>query len=534
MKRMRWIALLLAVVLLFTGCSKWDWNELLGEIGAQTVTPFSEMKYTRPDMDKMEQALQTCCENSKTETDAQVLVNQALEFYRLYNSFYTNYNLASIYYFRDMTDSQWEAEYSFCMENTSVAEAGLEELFSTLADCPLKEELEKTEAFGPDFFDAYEGEVLWDETFTSLMNREAELKEQYYELCTQAQEEVYYSDAYFSTYGQQMAQVYVDLIALRQEVAQYLGYEDYPTFAYDYYHYRDYTPSQAQAYLTEIGRELAPLYRQVESRTLEGENQLCSQNETFSYVERASKKMGGAVQQAFILLRQAGLYDITYSDRKYDGSFEIYLTDYAAPFVFVNPSGTQYDKLTFAHEFGHFCQDYATGGNISGIDVAEVFSQGMEYLSLSYGGASSALQQLKMRDCLRIYIEQAAYALFEQQVYQLNEEELTVENVQALYEQIGRSFGFDSWDWDSRDFVLIGHFFTDPMYIVSYVVSNDAAFQLYQLEQAQAGSGLALLERELTTEKQYFLEFVQEAGLQSPFLPGRMASVRQTLEGILK
>ena len=34
----------------------------------------------------------------------------------------------------------------------------------------------------------------------------------------------------------------------------------------------------------------------------------------------------------------------------------------------------------------------------------------------------------------------------------------------------------------SRDFVVIGHFYTDPMYIISYVVSNDAAFQLYQME----------------------------------------------------
>ena len=103
----------------------------------------------------------------------------------------------------------------------------------------------------------------------------------------------------------------------------------------------------------------------------------------------------------------------------------------------------------------------------------------------------------------------------------------------ALYAEIGTQFGFDSWDWDSRDFVVIGHFYTDPMYIVSYVVSNDAALQLYQMEQEEAGAGLAKYQKELDTEQTNFLAFLQDAGLESPFAPGRVAEVRKTLEEVL-
>ena len=140
---------------------------------------------------------------------------------------------------------------------------------------------------------------------------------------------------------------------------------------------------------------------------------------------------------------------------------------------------------------------------------------------------------MKMADGLRIYVEQAAYALFEHLVYDLEGEALTVENVYALYKEIGTRFGFDVWGWDCRDFVVIGHFFTDPMYIVSYVMSNDAALQLYQMEQKEAGAGVALYKEELDTEQTYFLSFIQEAGLENPFAAGRVKEIKATLEKVL-
>ena len=56
MKRVRWIALVLALVIVFTGCSGLSFQELMGELGAQMVVPFAEMVYARPDMAKMETA----------------------------------------------------------------------------------------------------------------------------------------------------------------------------------------------------------------------------------------------------------------------------------------------------------------------------------------------------------------------------------------------------------------------------------------------------------------------------------------------
>ena len=81
--------------------------------------------------------------------------------------------------------------------------------------------------------------------------------------------------------------------------------------------------------------------------------------------------------------------------------------------------------------------------------------------------------------------------------------------------------------------MAIGHFFTSPLYIISYVVSNDAAMQLYQMEQTEQGSGLACYVDNLATEEVYFLSFLQHANLESPFADGRINTVKKTFEAIL-
>ena len=166
-----------------------------------------------------------------------------------------------------------------------------------------------------------------------------------------------------------------------------------------------------------------------------------------------------------------------------------------------------------------------------GIDVAEIFSQGLEYLSLCVGEERDDLEQYKMADGLSTTVEQAAYADFEHRIYRLSQEELTLENIRAVYAQVFADYGIGSWR-DPRDFVYITHFFTSPLYIISYVVSNDAAFQMYQLEKKSPGEGLKLYVDSLDTEQATFLAFINEAELESPFTPGHMEAVREILSGI--
>ena len=537
MKKWRVLALILAAVLLFAGCDIPNLDILDNHTGdvltEDSYVRYEDMEYARPDMEAIEQSLADACDAAEGE-NVRAIINAIYDFYDAYDWFYTCYSLADIRYSADLTDTYWGAEYNYCVENSAAVDAMLEELYYALAQSPRRETLEGEKYFGAGFFDSYEGENLWDDAFTGMLEREAALQNQYYDLSGAALDYESGTAEYYDACADEMAQVLVELIEVRQEMADYWGYSDYAAFANDFYYYRDYTPRQMEAYLESIRQELVELYREMNATDIwDPAYEYCSEEQTLEFVRVAAENMGGTVWEAFQLMEKAGLYDIQYGENKYNSSFEVYLTSYDEPFIFMNPERIRYDCLTLSHEFGHFCNDYACYGSYAGVDVLEFFSQGMEYLSLCYGENTEGLTRAKMADSLCVYVEQAAYADFEQRMYALTGEELSVEGLYALYEEVALSYGFDSVVYDRREFVEITHFYTNPMYVFSYVVSNDGAMQLYQLEQEKTGAGLALMEENLDAEEAYFLAFLETAGLESPFEEGRIQKVRQTFEDVM-
>ena len=519
MKRI--VALCLCLAVLLCGCGA---KNVLGYHG---VVKYSEMTYTRPDMDEVAESCQNAMDAAAEAVSADAVLEAVWDFYDVYNRFQTNYNLAYIRCHGDVEDYYWQSEQEYCAANAAQLELYLEDLYYALADCALRDELEE-EYFGPGYFDAYEGEGWYDEELVAMMEREQELISQYYAHSDDTGTGVY-TDAYYDENALPMAQLLAELVALRQEMAAWVGYDSYTDFAWDYYYYRDYTPDQAEIYLEQIRDALVPLYRRVGTEDVWAPGSAaCSEREVYSYVKNTARAMGGVTEEAFRLLEQGKLYDISASPKKSGMSFEVYLPNYYQPYIFLSGTGTAYDCLTFVHEFGHFANDYASAGSGAGIDVMEVFSQGMEYLSLCYGKAPEGFETMKLADSLSVYVEQAAYAAFEQEIYDLDPALLTAAGLLACYEEICTAYGFDAVEWDPRDMITVPHFYSNPMYIISYVVSNDAAMQLYQMELETPGTGKAVFERSLSTESWGLMEYLEEAGLESPF--DRVEKVKELME----
>lgn len=516
------LALLLCVALLLSGCE--EYKQLLQP---QTeYTRFEDMVYTRPDMDQINNTLAESCRIAKSSRNLDRVLDAIYDYYDVYDAFYTNYALADIYACQDMTNEKWNEESDFCVENAPVLEAGLEDLYSALAESPIRDTLESPKFFGAGFFDPYEDSDIWTEAYTALADREAELINDYYTLSSEATEVELYSEEYYEAFGPKLSQLLIDLVLVRQQMARELGYENYADMAYSFTYGRSYTPQQMNAYFQQIWEYLTPLYREtadVDIWSLMEEG--CDEEAVFSYVRSAAEKMGGVVWDAFSHMEQAGLYDIAYSDKKFDTSFETYLQSYYAPFVFLCPMGTTYDMLTFSHEFGHFVGDFACYGSSAGLDVLEVHSQAMEYLSLCYQEEGPDLTKMKLASSLSVYVEQAAFALFELHLYTMSPEELTQENLEAGFENICSLFGLDSRGMWPEDYVTISHLYIAPMYLSSYVVSNDVAMQIYQLELEEPGEGLKLYEQCVYSQDYCIEDFIANYKLQDSFSDARLEQV---------
>ena len=534
-RKFRIAALLMAAVILvscLSGCAVTE--RLNAYIGTNVpVVKFKNMSYVRPDTAALLEYQAECVELARAGEDFKALEDKIWALYDEYYNFATQQSLADIYYSQDLTDLYWEEEYNWCMEATAEVDAAMDQLFFVLAASGFRQQLEREDLFGAGFFDAYMGESVWDAEFTAMMEEEAVLVNQYYDLYEKLIGYEYGSAGYDAV-AMDMAELYAELVLLRQRQADHSGYNDFRNFAYEFYYDRDYTPSQEELYLSQVRVHLVPLYRRICTAGVDGmEYEEVSKAQTYNYVREAARNMGGMIWESFLRMDVAGLYDISYGENKYGASFEIFLMNYYEPFIFMNPMGDSYDKLTFAHEFGHFCNDYVSYGSLVGVDAGEVFSQGMEYLSLEYTADTEALTKLKMLDSLCIYVEQSAYATFEAEVYRMDPKDVTAENIIALYEDVAARYAMDLWDVDGLEFVTIFHFFTNPLYVFSYVVSNDAAMQIYQMERTETGAGLALYEENLDADTPGFLGFLEEAGLKSPFSYGRVIEAKLTFHEIL-
>lgn len=520
------MALLLVLMLVLCGCTQdmdfelWQTEHYYRSLD---LPHYDELVYERPNLTEHARVLEDSCRIALESDNLNRVVEAIYAYYDQYDWFYTNYALANIRYSGNLTDLYWEQEYNYCAEHTAEVDAGLDRLYHALADSPVRKKLEGPDYFGKGFFDDYEGESIWDETFTALMEQEIQLVNRYYDLSSEENPD-------WKTMGELLAQ----LVTLRQEIAAYAGYDSYPQFAYEFYYYRDYTPEQVALYLEEIRRELVPLYVELDPGVWEPGYKSCTGAEAMAYLDACVENMGGMVASAHKMLKEYGLYDIEYRETKFNASFETYLSYYSEPFLFMNPRQTQGDKLTLVHEFGHFANDYACIGSVAGIDVAEIYSQALEYLSLIYAPQEPDLTEYKLAEGLCVFVEQAAYADFELRLYALPPEERTAEGIRVLFEEVCTDYGFGTWNFDSSLFVNITHFYTSPQYVISYVVSNDAAIQIYQQELAQAGAGLELYQKSLSSLEGSFLRFLENQGLESPFAEGRMARIRQTLEEMLK
>ncbi len=555
MKKTRFFALILAVVLLLTGCAEslqasmerftqsmygFMTGGLFEEVDENTQLKFSEMVYTRPDMEAFDAVLAESCRIAKVEKDEEKVLDAIYSFYEAYDDFDTMYCLADILYNQDLTDESRREEYAFCSQQWNYVGSALDELYASLALSPIVDTLEE-DYFGEGFFDEYqppEGSdedweyvSVWEQGYLELSEKESELENQYYTIL----EETENTDDY-KLLLEKLGPVYVELVKVRKEMAECAGFDNVEEYYAQWYYDREETPAQTTAYLEQIRTHLVPVYKKYgdDDAIYWLYDTRATEEDAVAYVKSAAENMGGIVAEAYGEMETRELYDISPSRKKAPGAYEIYLVSFQAPFILMSPYGDMGDLTGFAHEFGHFTNDYAVMGTQASSDVSEIMSQGMEYLALNYATSlepetMEKLRRAAMCSSLSTYVEQAAYYSFEKQVYSLPEEELTVEGICRVYDQVGKDFGFATKGYEKEEWVEVTHFFQYPFYVYGYVASNDVAMQLYELEQQEKGLGLATYKRLVNMWEDLPLTQYTESqpDLESPVAPGRVEKLAE-------
>lgn len=521
---------------------------------------FEDMEYTRPDAAALCKALgelEKLVKNGGSFDEVGAAFEAAYSDYSLFN---TMDSLSYIRHTIDLNDEYYETENNWCEEQSPLIEQALEKCYIAMGQSDLRDRLEE-EYFTEDFFDFYdENQIYSNDRVVKLMQKDNDLQAQYMALQSDQTiewngEEVLYEDIigdesldydsylmayqlYYNKYNPQVGEIFAEMIRTRNEIARELGYDTFADFAYSYYYNRDYTPEEAEDYLSDIAAELAPMYFYAvygaQSTTP------CSTDEVLDLFEKTVYRFGGEFATSYEFMQAYDLMDITDSSSKMPGSYVTYLSSYQMPFLYVSPTGELDDLLTCCHEFGHFVDGFVNCNGTSSIDCNEIFSQGLEFLSLSRAELDDdereALTISKVADSLMTFVSQAAYAEFELRAYALPDDQLNTEGLNALFlecmEEFGQSYtGME--DIIAPGWIDIQHFLIAPYYVISYCVSNDAALQIFQLEE-ENGTGLETYRALMSTSSgNTILALLEENGMESPFEPGRVEELADFFEDYL-
>ena len=544
------------------------------------VPDFREIKYIRPDLDKFTELVRGVRLKLMTAKTVEAAEDAIGEYEAAISSFDTSYALCQIMHDIDTSDEFYRDEIEFFED----AGARVEELASSfmtgLLNCPVADLLK--DKYGEMIFRKAKNqkEIVSSEILEELA-KESSLENEYSQLQSEAEipfgrktlnlsllvpylestdrnvrKEAHKAlDAYYQTRRETYDRIYDDMVKVRTQAAQKLGYNSFTELGYKRMERYDYTRKDVEAFRENILKYIVPLTNQIRNlqRDRLGVGELMfydlpclfkGGNPTpkvskESYEKAACefyRKMFGLDPSFFDVLSSHGFTDILSRPNKSTGGYCMYLEDYCIPYIFMNGNGTYDDVATVIHEGGHA---YAAlqGAESSPfveclsptLETCEIHSTAMEYMSYSYmnifyGDKAEQYTELHMTDGLLFLPYGCMVDEFQHVIY--DKPELTPDERHAVWKELEERYQpYINYDPEQTPFHAMGgawmkkdHIFTTPFYYIDYCLSQICALELWDESRTDMKTALSKYNDLCTMGgSDTFLKLLKGARLESPF-----------------
>ena len=470
------------------------------------------------------------------------------------------YSFVSIYSYKNSADPYFASEYEYMSTNYPSFAQAVEKLFVAAATSEYNQRFEE-DYFGYGLIETYSNGGIYTENAVMLFSKEAELEAEYNNISTATVEITYENvtdtvdnilKAYLDQYGDSSKkylaalvqcemlyndkaeelskEILVELFKVRRLIADELGCSTYAEFAYQEQGY-DYSPHQLKIFLKNISEYILPLYSKLSYVLSYSDSAYTpskvSRIELINSSYEALLKKNPELSEIFAYMLQHSLFDVSESEiNRFDGAFTTYLQKYEAPFLFASTSGNAYDYTTLFHEFGHFSDYYMNYGSQAALDVCEISSQALEFLSMSVLDEVLSKEEIKylsfylLENSLTTLIYQGFYALFEHYAYDIEYDSISIESLNGAVKAAAKDIGLSSTQINDLKYVLIPHIILYPCYVQSYCTSAVVALQIFFTESENEGKGFEIYQSLIEREGAYVTlnDCLEEHSFDSPFV----------------
>ncbi|PLR85754.1 M3 family oligoendopeptidase [Bacillus sp. V33-4] len=554
---------------------------------------FQEYTYVRPNLDEAKGKFQAGLDKFKNAGSAALQNDAMKEINDIRNDLGTMSNLVYIRHSIDTNDEFYKAEQDYIDEIQPELEGLVTEYYKALLDSPYRTELEQK--WGSQLFALAEAQLkTFSPEIIPLLQKENKLSSEYTKLIasakiqfegeelTLAQLEPYTesvdrvmrkkaSEARFGFMAENEAEldrIYDELVQVRTEIAQKLGYNNFVELAYYRMYRTDYNADMVAKFRKQVEDFIVPIATKLKQRQQEriGVENLKYYDEGFNFKTGNAKPKGNPdwiidngkkmydelsneTGEFFRYMIENDLMDLVAKKGKAGGGYCTYIENYKSPFIFSNFNGTSGDIDVLTHEAGHAFQVYSSSHfeipeyNWPTYEAAEIHSMSMEFftwswMELFFQEETEKYQFAHLGSSLLFLPYGVSVDEFQHWVYE-NLGASPQERKQA-WRNIEKKY-LPHKDYDGNDYLenggfwqRQGHIFNSPFYYIDYTLAQICAFQFWKRSRENREEAWAdyLKLCELGGSLP-FTGLVKAANLKSPFEEGCVESVVGEIESWL-
>lgn len=551
---------------------------------------FSEMPYSRPDMEALAAATTQTLEAMKAAPNAagQIAAYDAYE--KKMQTAGTMQQIAYIRHTINTKDEFYNAENDYMDEIGPKLQELTHRVNTALLESPYRAELERH--YGALMFKNLEiAARSFSPAIVELMQEENKLVSEYQNLYASATVEfdgktmplpllgpykqdpdravrkaAYEADAkFFDSHREELDTLYDKLVKVRDAQAKKMGLPNYIPLGYDRMGRNCYTAKDVAAFRDQIAEDMVPIVAKVKEaqRRRIGVEKLAFYDEPISFADgnavpegtpdeilAAGKKMYQELSPEtaeFIgFMFENELFDVLSRDGKAPGGYCTEIADYKSPFIFSNFNATAGDVDVLTHEAGHafeayraFKQELPSLLHSPTIEACECHSMSMEFLTapwhhLFFGKQTDKYELGHCEDALVFIPYGCMVDEFQHKVYE--NPGMTPEQRNELWLSLEKKYR--PWiDFDNLPFYSRGggwqrqlHIYEVPLYYIDYCMAQTVAFQFWNLSRENYAEAwkryMTFVDKAGTAT---FEELVESAGLKVPYHAGCIKEIGESI-----
>lgn len=370
---------------------------------------------------------------------------------------------------------------------------------------------------------------------------------------------------FFLSIGNELDEIYDEMVKNRTEQAKILGYENFVELGYYRMGRNCYDKDMVKVFREQVKKYLVPLSLKLQE---ERRKQLGIEKLTFIDEEvyfpngnpqpigtpeeilLSAQKMYGELSEEtrefFNFMMENDLFDVFGRKDKKAGGYQVNLPDYKSPFIFANFNTTSGDVDVMTHECGHAFQAYTVRDaeirehqEIT-METAECHSMSMEFftepwMNLFFGDRTEDYKKMHLAASVAFIpygcmVDEFQHIIYENPQMSPQERKDAWMELEKVYRpyldyEDDKFFG-NGGRWQKQQ-----HVYNGPFYYIDYCLAMTCALQYKAwMDEDYKAAWKSYISLCKASASDFYVNMIKAAGLGSPFEEGSIQAMVEKIE----